>query len=43
MLAVAYKQYNQLGAGCICTLSRIHHVLYDLKHLLAPNALDLRP
>lgn len=42
ILAVAHKQFAQMGADKIRALAKPEHVLYDLKYLLPAEASDLR-
>jgi UDP-N-acetyl-D-galactosamine dehydrogenase len=42
VLAVAHRQFGELGAGGIRALGRPQHVLYDLKYVLPAAAADLR-
>lgn len=42
MLAVAHKQFVEMGAEQIRTLAKPDHVLYDLKYILPAHASDLR-
>jgi UDP-N-acetyl-D-galactosamine dehydrogenase len=42
VLAVAHKQFAELGAKGIRALGKASHVLYDLKYLLSADQSDLR-
>ena len=42
VLAVAHNQFKELGAQNIRALGNQAHVLYDLKHVLPKEAVDLR-
>ena len=42
VLAVAHRQFYELGVEGIRALGRVRHVLYDLKYVLPPEAADLR-
>jgi UDP-N-acetyl-D-galactosamine dehydrogenase len=42
VLAVAHKQFAELGAAGIRTHGKPQHVLYDLKYVLQPHESDLR-
>lgn len=42
MLAVAHREFADLGVEGIRAFGRPEHVLYDLKHVLPANASDLR-
>lgn len=42
ILAVAHKQYKNMGAAAIRALGKPNSVLYDLKYLLAAHESDLR-
>lgn len=42
ILAVAHKQFIEMGAEQIRTLAKPEHVLYDLKYILPAHASDLR-
>jgi UDP-N-acetyl-D-galactosamine dehydrogenase len=42
VLAVAHRQFSQMGARAIRALGKPEHVLYDLKYLLAADESDLR-
>ena len=42
LLAVAHKQFSQIGAEQILKFGKPNHVLYDLKNLLPADASDLR-
>tara|TARA_R110002126_G_scaffold10245_45_gene46626 strand:- start:12972 stop:14249 length:1278 start_codon:yes stop_codon:yes gene_type:complete len=42
ILAVAHKQFRELGAAGIKALAKPSHVLYDLKYLLNAGEADLR-
>lgn len=42
ILAVAHKQFIEMGAEHIRALAKPDHVLYDLKYILPPDASDLR-
>lgn len=42
ILAVAHKQFVEMGAEQIRTLAKPDHVLYDLKYILPAHASDLR-
>ena len=41
-MAVAHKQFAELGVKHIRTLGKPTHVLYDLKYILPADASDLR-
>lgn len=42
ILAVAHRQFADMGAQQVCALGKPEHVLYDLKHVLPANVCDLR-
>lgn len=42
ILAVAHRQFNELGEEKIRALGKIPHVLFDLKYVLPADASDLR-
>ncbi|MCJ8299239.1 MAG: Vi polysaccharide biosynthesis UDP-N-acetylglucosamine C-6 dehydrogenase TviB [Pseudomonadales bacterium] len=42
VIAVAHKQYFEMGAELIHGLGKPSHVLYDLKYVLAKHEVDLR-
>lgn len=42
ILTVAHDEFRSLGEAGIRAFGRSRHVLYDLKHVLAANACDLR-
>ncbi len=42
ILAVAHKQFKEMGIDAIRKLGKASHVVYDLKYLFAPEATDLR-
>ena len=42
ILAVAHKEYFELGVKGIQALGKENHVLYDLKYVLAKDEVDLR-
>ena len=42
ILAVAHKQFKDMGAQAIRALGKPEHVLYDLKYILPKEATDLR-
>ena len=42
VLAVAHDQFKALGANAMRGFGKAAHVLYDLKHVLAPQESDLR-
>ncbi len=42
VLAVAHRQFRDMGAAALHALGREVHVVYDLKYLLAPEQSDLR-
>lgn len=42
IMAVAHKQFAEMGAEQIRTLGKSVHVLYDLKYILPENVSDLR-
>ncbi|WP_094845262.1 Vi polysaccharide biosynthesis UDP-N-acetylglucosamine C-6 dehydrogenase TviB [Bordetella genomosp. 9] len=42
VLAVAHRQFAELGAGRIRAYGKPQHVLYDLKYVLQPDESDLR-
>ena len=42
MLAVAHRQFQQLGAEGIRALGKQKSVLYDVKHLLPASEVDGR-
>lgn len=42
ILAVAHDEFRKAGAAAIRTYGRPEHVLYDLKHIFASDAGDLR-
>lgn len=42
ILAVAHREFQQLGANGIRAWGKPEHVLYDLKYTLPKNAVDLR-
>jgi UDP-N-acetyl-D-galactosamine dehydrogenase len=42
VLAVAHKQFAEIGVEQIRALGKPVHVLYDLKYIFSPQASDLR-
>jgi UDP-N-acetyl-D-galactosamine dehydrogenase len=42
IVAVAHKQFREMGAAGIKALAKPEHILYDLKYLLDANDADLR-
>ena len=42
VLAVAHKQFAEMGVERIRELGRAEHVLYDLKYVLPRSAADIR-
>ncbi|WP_454688450.1 Vi polysaccharide biosynthesis UDP-N-acetylglucosamine C-6 dehydrogenase TviB [Achromobacter aloeverae] len=42
VLAVAHRQFVEMGAAAIRACGKPEHVLYDLKYVLAPDESDLR-
>ena len=42
ILAVAHRQFKDMGAGVIHALGKSPHLLYDLKYVLSAEAVDLR-
>ena len=42
IIAVAHKQFREMGAEGIRALGKPEHVLYDLKYILPADAADLR-
>jgi UDP-N-acetyl-D-galactosamine dehydrogenase len=42
ILAVAHKEFAQMGVSAIRELGRDNHVLYDLKYLFAKDDTDIR-
>ncbi len=42
VLAVAHREFQQIGAAGIRAYAKPEHVLYDLKHLFAADESDLR-
>ena len=42
ILAVAHRQFTEMGCAAIRQLGKPQHVLYDLKYVLAPHDADLR-
>lgn len=42
LIAVAHNQYKEMGAEKIHSFCKDSHVIYDLKHILAKNEVDLR-
>ena len=42
ILAVAHRQFREMGAAAIRALGKSSHVLYDLKYLLGADESDLR-
>ena len=42
ILAVAHKQFKEMGIDAIRKLGKPAHVVYDLKYLFAPEQTDLR-
>lgn len=42
VLAVAHREFKDLGSAGIRKFGKPEHVLYDLKYVLAPNESDLR-
>jgi UDP-N-acetyl-D-galactosamine dehydrogenase len=42
ILAVAHRQFKEMGAAAIRTAGKENHVLYDLKYLLPEEQADLR-
>ena len=41
-LAVAHREFAQMGEAALRALGKPQHVLYDLKYVLAPGQADLR-
>jgi UDP-N-acetyl-D-glucosamine/UDP-N-acetyl-D-galactosamine dehydrogenase len=42
VVAVAHREFRELGARRVRRLGRRHHVLYDIKHLFPAAAVDAR-
>ncbi len=42
IIAVAHKQFSEMGAASIRALGQTQHVLYDLKYVLSQSEADLR-
>ena len=42
ILAVAHRQFADMGAAEIRKLGKPEHILYDLKYVLSPAESDLR-
>jgi UDP-N-acetyl-D-galactosamine dehydrogenase len=42
VLAVAHRQFRELGAAAVRRLCRRNHVLYDIKHVFMPSEVDGR-
>jgi len=42
ILAVAHKQFKDMGAKAIKAFGKPDHVLYDLKYILSPDESDIR-
>ena len=42
VLAVAHRQFRELGATRLRALGKAQHVLYDLKYILQRDESDLR-
>ncbi|NKG35981.1 Vi polysaccharide biosynthesis UDP-N-acetylglucosamine C-6 dehydrogenase TviB [Acinetobacter junii] len=42
VLAVAHKQFKEMGAKTIRALGKANHVLYDLKYVLSATDVDIR-
>jgi UDP-N-acetyl-D-galactosamine dehydrogenase len=42
VVAVAHRQFRELGARGVRRLCRKNHVLYDIKHVFAADAVDGR-
>ena len=42
ILAVAHREFAQMGEAALRALGKPQHVLYDLKYVLAPGQADLR-
>ena len=42
IVAVGHRQFQEMGAEAIRELGRDNHVLYDLKYILAKDAVDIR-
>jgi UDP-N-acetyl-D-galactosamine dehydrogenase len=42
VLAVAHRQFQELGTAGIRAFGKAEHVLYDLKYVLKPEESDLR-
>jgi UDP-N-acetyl-D-galactosamine dehydrogenase len=42
VLAVAYRQFREMGIDTIRKLGRADHVLYDLKSVLPRDAVEMR-
>ena len=42
VLAVAHKEFREMGVTGISQLGREHHVVYDIKHVLPKDAVDGR-
>jgi UDP-N-acetyl-D-galactosamine dehydrogenase len=42
ILAVAHREFAQLGAATLRSYGKTEHILYDLKYILTADASDLR-
>ena len=42
VLAVAHRQFREMGAAGVAAFGKPNHVLYDLKYVLPKDAVDLR-
>ena len=42
IVAVAHRQFVEMGAQAIRALGKVEHVLYDLKYILPADQSDLR-
>jgi UDP-N-acetyl-D-galactosamine dehydrogenase len=42
IVAVAHRQFRELGARAVRRLCKTKHVLYDIKHVFAAAAVDGR-
>jgi UDP-N-acetyl-D-glucosamine/UDP-N-acetyl-D-galactosamine dehydrogenase len=42
VVAVAHRQFRELGAGALRALCRRNHVLYDVKYIFGANEVDGR-
>jgi UDP-N-acetyl-D-galactosamine dehydrogenase len=42
LIAVAHRQFKEMGAPAVRALGKSNHVLYDLKYVLKADEVDIR-